>query len=147
MKILIGSDHAGFKLKEALKMWLIREGYEIKDYGTDSTLSVDYPKIGFKLAKDAAKQNTKGILICGSGLGMSMIANKVKGIRAALCHDSYTAEIARKHNDANILCLGSRILSEKEAKGFVKIWLETEFSDEERHKRRVNEIKDLECSS
>jgi len=147
MKILIGSDHAGFKLKEELKRWLKEKGYEIKDYGTDSTNSVDYPKIGFKLAKDVAKQKTKGILLCGSGLGMSMIANKVKGVRAALCHNSYTAKIAREHNDANILCLGSRVLTEKEAKNITKIWLETKFSNEERHKRRVNEINDLECSS
>lgn len=140
MKILIGSDHAGFKLKEELKRWLVGKGYGVNDYGTDSTKAVDYPKIGFKLAKDAAKQKKKGILICGSGLGMSMAANKIKGIRASLCYDVYTAKAAREHNDANILCLGSRVLTEKKAKKISDVWLKTKFSNKKRHIRRVREL-------
>jgi|TARA_B100001971_G_C18244644_1_gene573362 ribose 5-phosphate isomerase B len=146
-KIIIGSDHAGFKLKEDVKKFLKNIHYKVKDCGTDSEESVDYPNIGKKVAKDVAKEKCFGILICGSGIGMSIVANKVKGIRAALCHDENTAEVARKHNNSNILCLGSRVLEDGDAKRIVKRYLETEFSDEERHKRRVDEIKDIECSS
>lgn len=144
MKVLIGSDHAGYKLKEELKKYLESLGYSVEDYGTDSEQKVDYPKFGYAVASSAAKSGNKGILICGSGIGMSIAANKVKGIRAAACHDEYTAKVAREHNDANILCLGARVLNVKEAKKIAKIFLETDFSREERHKRRVDEIKSLE---
>tara|TARA_Y100000310_G_C20606428_1_gene775713 strand:+ start:577 stop:1020 length:444 start_codon:yes stop_codon:yes gene_type:complete len=147
MKLIIGSDHAGYKLKEEIKDFLKGLKHKVKDYGTDSVESVDYPQFGYKVAKDVAKEKSVGILVCGSGIGMSIIANKVEGVRAALCHDEYTAEAARKHNDANVLCLGSRVLEGKDAKGIVKKFLETKASAEERHKRRVDEIKDLECSS
>ena len=147
MKIIIASDHAGFKLKEELKNFLKSQGHKIKDCGTDSEESVDYPDIGYKAAKSVAKEKCFGILICGSGIGMSIVANKVKGIRAALCHDESTAEVARKHNNANVLCLGSRVIEAREAKRITKKYLETDFSSEERHKRRVKEIKNLECSS
>jgi ribose 5-phosphate isomerase B len=147
MKIIIGSDHAGFKLKEEIKEFLKGLKHKVKDYGTDSEESVDYPSYGHKVATDVAKDKSVGILVCGSGIGMSIVANKVNGIRAALCHDEYTAEAARKHNNANVLCLGSRVLEGKDAKGIVKKFLETKASTEDRHKRRVLEIKDLECSS
>jgi len=145
MKILIGTDHAGFKLKETLKAYIGKLGYDVKDYGADSEESVDYPLIGEKVAKDVSKKKARGILICGSGIGMSMAANKVKGVRAALCHNEYTAEVARTHNDSNILCIGSRDVEKGMAEKIVKKWLETEFSNEERHKRRVDEISKIEC--
>ena len=144
MKILIGSDHAGYKLKEELKRYLESSGYELEDYGTNSEQKVDYPKFGYVVANNVAKSGNKGILICGSGIGMSIVANKVKGVRAAACHDEYTAKVAREHNDANVLCLGARVLKEGEAKKIAKVFLETSFSKEERHKRRVDEIKNLE---
>ena len=144
MKLIIGSDHAGYKLKEELKKYLEALGHTVEDYGTNSEQSVDYPKFGYAVASAAAKSKSKGILICGSGIGMSMIANKVKGIRAAVCHNEYTARAAREHNDANILCLGARILKNEEAKKITKVFLETEFSKEKRHRKRVDEIKKLE---
>ena len=145
MKILIGADHAGYKLKEELKEYIKQLGHNIKDYGADSEEAVDYPLIAGKLAKDAVKNKARGILICGSGIGMSIAANKVKGARAAVCHNEFTAEVSRTHNNSNILCLGSRDIEKGIAKKIVKIWLETRFSDEERHKRRVDEISKIEC--
>jgi len=144
MKLIIGSDHAGYRLKEELKKYLEGLGHTVEDYGTNSEQSVDYPKFGYAVASAVAKSRSKGILICGSGIGMSMIANKVKGIRAAVCHNEYTARAAREHNDANILCLGARILKNEEAKKITKVFLETEFSKEKRHRKRVDEIKKLE---
>ena len=144
MKLIIGSDHAGYRLKEELKKYLEGLGHTVEDYGTNSEQSVDYPKFGYAVASNVAKTGNKGILICGSGIGMSMIANKVKGIRAAVCHNEYTARAAREHNDANILCLGARILKNEEAKKITKVFLETEFSKEKRHRKRVDEIKKLE---
>lgn len=145
MKILIGADHAGFKLKEELKEYIQQLGHEVEDYGTNSEESVDYPLIGHKVAKDVAKNKARGILICGSGIGMSVVANKVKGIRAAVCHNEYTAEVSRTHNDSNVLCIGSRDVEKEMAKKIVKKWLETEFSNDEKHKRRVDEISKIEC--
>lgn len=141
MKITIAADHAGYKLKEELKKYLEELGHEAEDLGTGSEESVDYPDYAKKAAKEVAKQGNKGILICGSGIGMSMAANKIKGIRAALCHNEYTAKVAREHNDANILCMGARDIDANTAKKLTKIFLETEASQEERHKRRVNKIE------
>jgi len=145
MKILIGADHAGFKLKEELKEYIKQLGYNVQDYGTNSEEAVDYPLIASKVAKDAAKNKARGILICGSGIGMSITANKIKGIRAAVCHNEFTAEVARTHNDSNILCLGSRDIEKDMAKKIVKIWLKTKFIGEERHQRRIDEISKIEC--
>lgn len=144
MKLIIGSDHAGYKLKEELKKYLIALGHTVEDYGTDSEQNVDYPKFGYAVANKVAKSGNKGILVCGSGIGMSMVANKVKGIRAAVCHDEYTARVAREHNDANVLCLGARVLTAKKAKKLAKAFLEAKFSKEERHRRRVAEIRKIE---
>jgi len=141
MKIIIGSDHAGFKLKEDIKSYL--KGHDIEDLGTFSEESVDYPSIGKKVAEKVVKTNSTGILICGSGIGMCMVANKIKGIRAALCYDEYTTKVAREHNNANILCLGSRTKSAKDYKKIIKTFLTTDFSKEERHKRRVKEMDEL----
>ncbi len=145
MKILIGADHAGFKLKEELKKYVEELGYKIKDYGTNSEEAVDYPLICNKVARDVVKNKTRGILICGAGIGMSIAANKVKGVRAALCHNEFTAEVSRTHNDSNILCIGSRDVEKYMAKKIVNVWLNTKFSNEERHKRRIKEISGIEC--
>ena len=143
-KIAIGSDHAGFELKEHIKKSLESEGYTITDFGTNSSDSVDYPLIAKALAASVATKNpNKGILICGTGIGMSIAANKVKGIIAANCFDAETARLARLHNNSNILTLGGRILNFDTAKDIVKTWLETDFEGG-RHQRRIQEIRDLE---
>ncbi|MBS3126275.1 ribose 5-phosphate isomerase B [Candidatus Woesearchaeota archaeon] len=143
-EILIGADHAGFRMKESLKKYLAGLNIRVKDYGTNSEESTDYPPIAGKLARDVAR-GKEGILICGSGIGMSIAANKIHGVRAAVCHNEFTAQVAKEHNHANVLCLGARDINEKTAKKIVKKWLKTAPSTEERHKRRVNEISDLEC--
>jgi len=143
MRIYIGADHAGYKLKETIKKRLSDLGNEVIDMGTDSDESTDYPDYAKKVSEAVANDNgSKGVLICGTGIGMSMTANKIKGIRAALCHDEYTARAAREHNDANILCMGARVLDENTAEEISKIFFSTEFSSEERHHRRVNKISE-----
>ncbi len=144
MKIIIGSDHAGFDLKQEIKRHLKDLNYEFEDLGCYSKESCDYPDYGFKVAERVAKENGKGILICGSGIGMSIAANKVKGVRAALCQNEEEAKLSREHNNSNILCLGARIISPENAKNIVKIWLETKFSGEERHERRIKKITNFE---
>lgn len=141
-KIIIASDHAGFELKKKIINFLENEGYDITDNGTYSTESVDYPQIAKDTAKKVANNDfEKGILICGSGIGMSIAANKIKGIRAVVCSDTTSAKFSRLHNNANILCFGERIVGEYLAKDICKIWLNTEF-EEDRHLRRVNLIED-----
>ena len=140
-KIIIGSDHAGYNLKEKIKLFLNELGYEITDIGTHSTESIDYPIIAKELAtKISNKEFKKGILICGTGIGMSITANKIKGIRAVVCSDTTSAKFSREHNDANVLCFGERIVGEYLAKDICKIWLETPFA-EERHLKRINLIE------
>ena len=140
MKVAIGSDHAGFKMKKAIIKYLKRRKIGLKDFGAFSAESVDYPDAAKPVAKAVAgKKFQKGILICGTGIGMSMSANKVRGIRAALCHNSVTAKMAREHNDANILCLGSRILSGKTAVNILRVFLKARFAGG-RHLRRVRKI-------
>ena len=143
-KIIIGSDHGGFELKGKIEHYLEELGYEYEDLGTNNTQSSDYPDFAYKVAKKVAETNSKGILICGTGIGMNMAANKVTGIRAALAYDESTARMSREHNNSNILCLGERTTKENLAKKIVKVWLETEFSKEERHIRRINKITKLE---
>ena len=143
-KIILGSDHAGFELKEEIKKFLEELGYEYDDLGTNSKESCDYPETALKVAKKVIETGSKGILVCGSGLGEVIVANKVKGIRAANCFNEYTAKTSRDHNDSNILCLGARILKTDEAKNITKIFLTTEFSKEERHRRRVKQITQIE---
>tara|TARA_B100001971_G_C18130750_1_gene504682 strand:- start:23 stop:481 length:459 start_codon:yes stop_codon:yes gene_type:complete len=143
-KIILGSDHAGFELKEKIKKFLSDSGYEYEDLGTNSKEPCDYPEIALKVAKTVAENKTKGILMCGSGLGEAIVANKVKGVRAANCFNEYTAKMAREHNNSNILCLGARVLSVNEIKKITKIFLTTKFSSEERHKRRVKQISQIE---
>jgi len=142
-KIIIGSDHAGFKLKGDIKEYLKELKISTEDLGTNSEESVDYPLIGKEVAKKVAKANSTGILVCGSGIGMCITANKTKGIRAALCYDDETAKLSREHNNANILCLGARTDSAKNYKKIIKKFLTTKPSKEERHKRRVKEMDAL----
>lgn len=141
-KIIIASDHAGFNLKNKIISYLKEEGYDVTDNGTYSTDAVDYPVIAKDTAKKVANGDfEKGILICGSGIGMSITANKIKGIRAVVCSDTTSARFSRLHNNANILCFGERIIGEYLAKDICKIWLTTNF-EEQRHLKRVNLIEE-----
>ncbi|MBN2088534.1 ribose 5-phosphate isomerase B [candidate division KSB1 bacterium] len=141
----IGSDHAGFELKELIKKYLDSLHQPYKDFGTDSQTSTDYPDWGAKVASAISNGiHQRGILICGSGIGMSITANKFKGVRAALCTSEYMAEICRKHNDANILVLGGRTTSELMAQKYVKIWLETAFEGG-RHQKRIEKLDNWGC--
>jgi len=140
MKYFIGTDHAGFEVKPFVIEYLKNKGIEVEDLGTYSTESVDYPDFAHKVAEAVlANPGTMGILICGTGIGMSLAANKHKGIRAALCHDHYTASMARKHNNANILCFGARIVGKGEIESILEGWLNSEFEGG-RHQRRVEKI-------
>ncbi|NLJ33159.1 MAG: ribose 5-phosphate isomerase B, partial [Firmicutes bacterium] len=126
MKVALGSDHGGYLLKEELEDYLRELGYTPVDFGTHSAESVDYPDFGLLVAKEVAGGNFPlGILVCGTGIGMSLIANKVPGIRAALCTDTFMARCSREHNHANILVLGERVIGSGLARDIVKIWLET----------------------
>jgi len=144
LKVAIGSDHAGFDYKEIVKKHLEEKGFQVIDKGTYSKESVDYPIFGEAVAQAVASgEADRGIVICGTGIGISISANKVKGIRAALCTNEYMARMARKHNDANILAFGARVLGIDVALGIVDVFFETEFEGG-RHERRVNEIKNIE---
>lgn len=144
MKIALGADHGGFSLKEDIKQLLEELGYEYQDFGTHSKDSVDYPDVAIPVAEAvAAGQFDRGILICGTGIGIGIAANKVKGIRAALVHDTFSAHASREHNDANILTMGERVIGPGLARDIVKIWLTTEFEGG-RHERRVNKMMDIE---
>ena len=139
----IGSDHGGFALKEAIKKHLEERGLEYKDFGTYSSASCDYPVYGRAVAKAvAAGECELGILICGTGIGISITANKVPGVRAALCSDCFSAEATRQHNNANILALGARELGEGLALKIVDTFLDTPFSNDERHIRRISMIEE-----
>ena len=139
-KIIIASDHAGYSLKEYVKNSLSKKDYNIKDIGAKSAESVDYPDYAHKLSKMLKKNtNNVGVLICGSGQGMIMAANKHKNIRAALCYDTKSTKLSRLHNDANIITLGSRLISKKEALKFLNIFLKTKFEGG-RHKKRIKKI-------
>ncbi|MGN0982391.1 MAG: ribose 5-phosphate isomerase B, partial [Candidatus Limivicinus sp.] len=138
-----GSDHGGFALKEAIKKHLEERGLEYKDFGTNSAASCDYPVYGRAVATAvAAGECELGILICGTGIGMSITANKVPGVRAALCSDCFSAEATRQHNNANVLALGARVLGEGLALKIVDTFLDTPFSNDERHVRRISMIEE-----
>ncbi len=144
-KITIGSDHAGYRLKEAVKTFLEDQGYEIKDLGCHGTESVDYPDYAQCVAEAvAANPGTKGVLVCGTGIGMSIAANKIKGIRAALCHNEFEAQMSRNHNDANIICLGARSINQDVALRLVHKFLRSDFEGD-RHQRRIGKIANMEC--
>ena len=140
MIVALGADHGGFLLKEAVKKYLEENNIDFIDFGTDSIASVDYPKYAFKVAKAINKGKcTYGILCCGTGIGISIAANKIQGIRAALCCDEFCAEMTRRHNDANILCMGGRVISQEKAIELTKIFLTTPFEGG-RHQERINQI-------
>jgi ribose 5-phosphate isomerase B len=142
LKVAIGCDHAGFELKEKIVEYLALKGYDYKDFGTYSVESCDYPKVAKTVAKAVAdKSFERGILVCGSGIGVSIAANKVRGIRAALCWNMFTAKSSRSHNDSNILCLGQRVTEIDLAIDIVDTWLNTEFEGG-RHKVRVDMIEE-----
>jgi len=146
MRIAIGSDHAGFRLKEHLKQVLKEDGHEVDDLGTHSEESVDYPPICAAVGRAVAGGGAeRGIVLGGSGQGEQMAANKVRGVRAALCNDLYTARLSREHNDANVLSMGGRIVGEGLADEIVRLWLATPF-DGGRHARRVAQIADIETA-
>lgn len=144
MKVSLASDHAGYSMKEEVKSYLEKKGYEVKDYGTFSEESMDYPDT-IKLAARAVsrKEVDRGVVLCASGIGASIVANKIKGIRAALCLDEYSAEYSRRHNDANVLVLGAKRNTKEEIFKIIDIWFSTDFEGG-RHERRVNKIAEVE---
>ncbi|MHB8231407.1 MAG: ribose 5-phosphate isomerase B [bacterium] len=144
--IFLGSDHAGFELKESIKKHLNEKGIEYLDAGTDSLKSVDYPDYALKVAEKVKINNDKnsfGILVCGTGIGMSIAANKVAGIRAALIHDEYTAELAKAHNNANIVTLGGRTTTPTEAARYIDKFMSSKYEDG-RHENRIAKINSIE---
>ena len=143
MKIAIGCDHAGYELKEKVKAKMAAAGHEMIDVGTDSTESVDYPKYGHAVGRTVASgEAERGIAICGSGIGISIACNKVPGIRAALCTSTEMAEMCRRHNNANVICMGARMISEELAFAMIDTWMTTEFEGG-KHERRINELDDI----
>ncbi len=146
MRIAIGSDHRGYHLKEKLVALLKTKGHEVFDEGTSATEAVDYPDFAALVARKVSDQSAeRGILICGTGIGMAVTANKFPGVRAAPCADEVTAEISRRHNDLNVLCLSADMLSPRSAERMVAIWIDTEFEGG-RHSRRVDKIGEIESS-
>ena len=144
MKIAIGSDHGGFEYKEIITNYLQIKGYKVKDFGTYNKESCNYPEIAKLVSESVINDGyERGILICGTGIGMSIAANKVKGIRAALCSDTFSAHATREHNDSNILCLGQRVIGENLALEIVDRWLEAKFEGG-RHQVRIDMIKEME---
>ena len=141
MNIIISNDHAGVELKNKVKEYLESKGYNLKDFGNNDGESVDYPDIIHPLAKEISENNeNKGIIMCGTGNGVSMVANKYEGVRAGLCWSKDIAELIRKHNNANVLSLPARFISTEDAIEIVKVFLETDFEEGGRHERRVNKI-------
>ncbi len=144
MRVSIGSDHRGFNLKSKIRDLLLDVGHEVVDLGTDSTESCDYPDIAMAVAKSvSAGESDRGILVCGTGIGMAITANKFDRVRAATCNDEVTSEMCRRHNDVNVLCLSGDMLGERNIDNLVRIWLETEFEGG-RHARRLGKITQLE---
>ena len=140
MKLLIGCDHAAYGLKETLKRYLIESGHEVEDVGAFSEASVDYPQIGMQVAAQVSEgRYERGILMCGTGLGMSMVANRYPRVRAALCNDLFSALMSRRHNDANILVMGGRVIGDVLAIDILNAWLETPFEGG-RHQRRLDQF-------
>ena len=143
MKIAMANDNSAVEMKNEIKAYVESKGYEVIDFGTNSSESCDYPAYGEKVGRAVASGEAKyGIAICGTGIGISITANKIKGIRAALCSDTFSAHATREHNDANILAMGARVVGEGLALDIVDTFLETEFSNDERHIRRINMIED-----
>lgn len=144
MRVALGSDHRGFGTKQKILELLRTQGIEVTDFGCSGQESCDYPDSALPAARSVSQgQSDRGILCCGTGIGMSITANKVKGVRASLCHDELTAELARRHNDANILCIPSDLLGDDAIERVVEVWLQTPF-DGGRHERRLCKISEFE---
>jgi ribose 5-phosphate isomerase B len=145
MRIALGADHRGHAVKEKMAMLLGEQGHQVLDMGTNSSRSCDYPDVAYPAAKAVQSGRADfGILICGSGIGMDICANKVAGVRAALCHDELTAQMSRRHNNANVLCLASDVLGEELMRRIVLSWLNTKFDGGGRHERRVRKVAWIE---
>lgn len=144
MKIIIGADHGGFELKETIREYILKKGIEVHDVGVFSTESVDYPDYAQKVAEEVVEsEDNIGILICGTGIGMTIAANKVKGIRCALCNDVYTAKMAKGHNNANIIALGARVIGKGVAIMIIEAFLNSNFENG-RHSSRIDKITEIE---
>lgn len=144
MRIAIGADHGGFELKGKIIKYLRKKGHTVKDFGTYSPISCDYTKYGFIVARAVGSgKYSRGILICKSGVGMSIVANKVNGVRAVVSHDTKVARFSREHNDSNVIVFGSKFINAEKAKRILDVWLKTKFLGG-RHLRRVKEIEDIE---
>jgi ribose 5-phosphate isomerase B len=145
MKVALGSDHGGFELKEAIKKVLDEMNIQYNDFGTEENISCDYSDYAIQVSEAVAKKDyDRGILVCGTGIGMSIAANKVRGVRAALVSDMFTAKVTREHNDSNVLCLGGRTVGPQIALEIVRIWLKTEFEGG-RHQRRIDKFAEYEA--
>lgn len=143
-RLALGADHAGYIIKDRIKELLQREGYEVVDFGTHAEDSVDYPDYAKQVAESVSQAEClRGILVCGTGLGMAMTANKFRGIRAATCNDTYSARMAAEHTDANVLCVGARVVDADHALAIVKEWLKGKFGGG-RHQRRIDKIAEIE---
>jgi ribose 5-phosphate isomerase B len=144
-KIALGADHAGFELKNWLRQYLEEEGYEVLDLGTFSTEAVDYPDFALAVGEAVADGKVdEGVLVCGSGVGASVAANKVPGVRAGLCHDTFSAHQGREDDDMNVLCMGARVIGPMLALDILKAWLKAKFTGAERHVRRLKKVADIE---
>jgi len=144
MKVALGADHRGYQAKERIKQLLVERGHEVLDFGTDAPRSCDYPDMAFPASKAVVDGKAQlGVLICGTGIGMCIASNKVPGVRAALCHDELTCEMARRHNDANVLCLPADLIGEALMKRIVDVWLRTSFEGG-RHEGRLEKIREIE---
>ncbi len=145
MKIALACDHGAFEYKQIVKSMLEEMGHSVEDFGTNSTQSMDYPDTAGPCAKSVAEgRNERGIVICGTGIGVSIVANKIKGIRCALCNDPVSAKLTREHNDSNMLAMGQRVLGVEVMKEIVRIWVQTEFSGDKRHACRIEKVMQLE---
>jgi ribose 5-phosphate isomerase B len=145
MKIAIGADHAGYRLKDEIVPFLLSLGHELVDVGCNCSDSVDYPDYAIPVCdKVVSGEAERGILICGTGIGMSIAANKTAGIRCALVHDMFSAKATREHNNTNVLAMGERVIGPGLAQEIVKIWIETPFSEGERHKNRIHKVMAIE---
>jgi ribose 5-phosphate isomerase B len=145
VKIAIGADHGGFALKEGIKKFVKELGHEVEDLGCDCADSVDYPDYALPVCEKVVSGDAdKGILICGTGIGMTIAANKIPGIRCALVHDIFSAKATREHNDSNVLAMGERVIGPGVAEEIVRVWLGTEFSHGARHEKRLGKVKELE---
>jgi len=144
-RLVLAADHAGYALKEEIKHYLAQRGFPLHDLGTHSPEPVDYPDLALPLAQAvAAGEFDRGIMVCGTGVGSQVVANKVAGVRAGVCHDTYSARASRCHNDLNVLCLGGRVIGPELALEIVAAWLATGFSGEQRHLRRLAKIREIE---